>query len=87
MCLSSIEDLLEFLVELNKVAIDASEGLELIHAVKLLINLGPFDIIKPVSWIWLRLDSSTCTSKEESPLLKVNFISTKEDLSAKHERE
>jgi len=59
MRLVGIKDLLEFLVEFNKVGINTFECFKLVHAIELLINLIPFDVIKPISWIWLSWDWTT----------------------------
>jgi len=72
-----VKDLLELFVELNEVAINTSECFKLVHAVELLINLVPLDVIKPVCWVWLLLDSSTWSGEEESPLRDVNLIVSK----------
>jgi len=52
-----VEYLLELLVEADKVLKNTSERRETgVHRKKLLVNLDPFDVIKPVSGILHGLD-------------------------------
>lgn len=81
-----VEDLLELLVEVDKVLQDTCEEWNLsVHDVQLLVHLSPFKIIEPVSRVsnWLNLTGGT--SEEESPLLWVNLVVTEENLHAKQE--
>lgn len=87
MSFGSIEYLFEFLVEFNEVGINANEGWELRHDIKLLIQLVPFKVIKPICRVGSNINGSTRTSKEESPFIHVNFIVTEQDFSCQKERE
>jgi len=81
----TIEDLLEFLMEVNEVLHDSAEWLELLHTVKLTVYLSPFDVIKPISWVGDDIKGSTGTSEEESPLLEINLVCTEENLGTEQE--
>jgi len=83
----SIEDLLEFLMELNKVAINTLEGVQLAHAVELFVDLCPLNIIEPVSWVWFLLNLTTGACQEESPLWHIDLVISEQDLSTEQEGE
>lgn len=88
MSLNGIEDLLKLLVEVNEVLKDACiRWQSSVHDVELLVDLNPFEVIEPVSWVLHTLDFSTSTSKEESPFGLVNLVVTKQNLCAKQQRE
>jgi hypothetical protein len=71
-----IKDLLEFLMVLDKVAINTPECWQLGHGVQLFVDLSPLDFIQPVSWVWFLLNLSTWTGQEELPLIQVNGVAT-----------
>mmetsp|Transcript_11724 Transcript_11724/g.17934 ORF Transcript_11724/g.17934 Transcript_11724/m.17934 type:complete len:320 (+) Transcript_11724:685-1644(+) len=82
-----VEDLLELLVELNEVVVDTLEVLQLAHAVELLVDLTPLEVIEPVGWVGLGVNGTTGSSQEEAPLTHVDLVISEEDLSAEQERE
>jgi hypothetical protein len=87
MCFSGIEDFLELLMVLNEVLVHTFEHLQLTHCIQLLVSLSPLYVIKPICWIWFRLNSSTWTSKEKSPFILIDLVVTEKDLCAQQEGE
>jgi hypothetical protein len=71
-------------LELNEVGIETLENLQVAGSIsQLLVHLTPLKIIKPGCGIWLLLNLSTRTGKEESPLLLINFVISEHNLGTK----
>lgn len=83
MGISRVENLLELDVEVDEVLLDSLEdGQSLVHYVQLLVRLHPFEIVEPLSRIRLLVNLTGGTGKEESPLIHVNLVVSKQNLCA-----
>jgi hypothetical protein len=88
MSLRGVEDFLKLLMEVYEVVKDALEnGQVLVHVVEESMDLDPFKIIEPVSWVRHLFDIAGGTSQEETPLIHVNLVVTEKNLCAEKQGE